>query len=67
MSLIWMFCRNWNTIFYIKCEFLFYYFKWLLRDFTLNNSIQTFIDIFARYIKSNNLFVILLDGERSIM
>jgi hypothetical protein len=27
MTYVWMFLRQRNAIFYIKCEFLFYYFK----------------------------------------
>lgn len=67
MSLIWMFSRNRERIFYIEGKFLFNNLKWLPCYFTLNNSGKTVIDISSSGLKSYYSFIILRDRERLVI
>ena len=64
MSLVWMFCREGNSIFDIKCELLFDNFKWFPGYFALEYSSDEDIDIFLCRFVTNLFFIVLICRER---
>ena len=64
MSLVWMFCRERNSILDIKCELLLDNFKWFPGYFALEYSSDEDIDIFLCRFVTNLFFIVLICRER---
>lgn len=61
MSLVGVFGRDRNVIFYIDDELLFNDFKWFSGYFTMYDAREKFIDIFLSHFISYYFFIILID------
>lgn len=64
VSLIWVFCRERNSILDIKGELLFDNFKWFPRNPTLKYSSDECIDIFLCSFIAYIFFIVLICRER---
>ena len=64
VSLVWMFGRNREMVFYVESEFLFDNLKWFSCYLTLHYSCEESIYVFLSYFKSDSLLIVLGYTER---